>query len=113
VVEPDGSAVRRAAKVDLNHLDCVLALRKAGFLVYRLSDAAIPDLLVGKRGSGLGWLLLEVKGPDGELTPAQRKWFGDTEGTWRYEVRTPQQAVECAVQHLNGRANGSESQGGD
>lgn len=101
--------MRRAAKVDLNHVDCVLALRKAGYLVYRLNESALPDLMVSKRGSGRGWLLLEVKSERGEQTPAQRKWFSDTEGTWRYEVRTPAEAVTCAEQHFNGRANGSES----
>jgi hypothetical protein len=108
-VGKDRSAVRRAAKVDNNHVECVIALRKAGYLVYRQNETALPDLLVNRRGSGRGWLLLEIKSEGGDLTPAQRKWFGDTEGTWRYEVRTPAEAVACANQHLLGGRDGSES----
>lgn len=92
--------MRRAARVDNNHVECVLALRKAGFLVYRINEAAMPDVWVNRPGSGKGWLPLEIKGPDGELTPAQERWFEQTQGTWRYVVRSPVQAVECANQHF-------------
>lgn len=75
---------RRAARIDANHLQIVLALRAAGAVVYSLAEVGrgVPDALIGYRHQTL---LMEFK--DGHkppsaraLTPAQRifheTWIG-------------------------------------
>ena len=68
--------MRRAAKVDRNHVEIVEALRAVGCYVVSLASlgGGVPDLLVFKRSSGL-LRLLEVKAPKGKLTPAQEEVF--------------------------------------
>jgi len=69
--------MRRAAKVDLNHPEIVIALRAVGVSVVSLASVGngIPDLLAAKNDKV--WLI-EVKGPKGKLTPAQVEFMA----TW-------------------------------
>ena len=75
--------MRRAARVDANHEQVVIALQAAGATVQSLAAVGkgVPDLLVGFQGKTL---LMEVK--DGnkipskqKLTDAQISWHG----AWR------------------------------
>jgi len=69
-----------ARKVDTNQAEIVEALRAAGASVTDLSrfGHGVPDLLVGVHGVNY---LLEVKAPGAKLTPAERRWFDEWEGT--------------------------------
>ena len=76
--------MRRAAKIDSNHIQVVSALRAAGASVQSLASVGkgVPDLLVAIRGVNL---LMEVK--DGnkpksaqKLTDDQLKWHGAWQG---------------------------------
>jgi hypothetical protein len=76
--------MRRAARIDANQTQIVLALRSVGASVELLSAVGkgCPDLLVGYRGVNL---LMEVK--DGKKPPSERKltsdqivWHGDWKG---------------------------------
>jgi len=62
--------MRRAAKIDSNHLEIVDALRSAGAYVISLAGvgAGCPDLLVGFLGHTF---LVEIK--DGSKPPSARK----------------------------------------
>jgi len=65
--------MRYAAKRDTNEAEIVAVLEKIGATVERLNDAALPDLLVGFRGTNF---LLEVKVPQtGRLTEVQKAWW--------------------------------------
>lgn len=67
---------RRAARVDANQKEIVLALRKAGYSVtpvHTVGDG-FPDLAVGKYGRT--WLV-EIK--DGAKPPSKRKLTPDEE----------------------------------
>lgn len=70
--------MRRASKVDSNHVAVVKALRKNGCVVISLAalGKGIPDLLAYRRAAGL-LRLIEVKTPGREqkLTTAQAKAF--------------------------------------
>lgn len=62
---------------DVNERAIVEALRQIGVQVYHISGPGLPDLLTCHRGN---WLPIEVKGPRGQLTPAQLRtqahdWF--------------------------------------
>ena len=61
--------MRRAAKIDANQTQVVIALRAAGATVQSLAavGAGVPDLLVGFRGQTY---LMEVK--DGQKVPSKR-----------------------------------------
>jgi hypothetical protein len=60
--------MRHAARRDDAEGPIVDVLERLGLVVVRLSQANIPDLLVGVRGK---WVLLEVKSEDGELRRGQ------------------------------------------
>ena len=62
--------MRRAAKIDANHVQVVLALEAAGATVQSLAAVGqgVPDLLVGFQGKTL---LMEIK--DGKKSPSHRK----------------------------------------
>lgn len=62
--------MRTRGKIDANHNDIVLALRKCGASVVSLAGVGegVPDLLVGFRGVTC---LVEIK--DGTKPPSQRK----------------------------------------
>jgi hypothetical protein len=82
--------VRRAARIDRNQVDVVIALRKIGATVQHLHTVGggCPDLLVGFRGRNM---LLEVKS-DGGLNDLETEWHRD----WRGKVATiytPEEAI--------------------
>lgn len=75
--------MRRAARVDANQEQIVVALRAAGASVQVISAVGkgVPDLLVGFRNAN--WLL-ECK--DGDKPPSERKLTGDQvewQSKWR------------------------------
>ena len=74
--------MRRAAKIDRNHVEIVVALRGVGASVQDLAAVGkgCPDLLVGYRGQNY---VIEVKTPKGTSTPAQVAWHAE----WRGDVR--------------------------
>ena len=89
-------------KRDGNEREIVAALRAAGASVSHLSDAGVPDLLVGYLGETY---LLEVKetgqgqnkrramGGEGDLTPSQVKWWSTWIGRPAVVVRTVDEAL--------------------
>lgn len=72
--------MRRAARVDENHAEIVIALRKAGCSVLSLAPIGkgAPDLVVGHGGRNT---LIEVKRGAGKLNEQQKafraNWRGD------------------------------------
>jgi len=84
--------MRRAAKVDLNQVQIVLALRKAGATVEHLHQlgGGVPDLLVGWRGQNL---LMEIK--DGRLPPSARKLTPDEQEWHDAWTGTPVYLITC------------------
>jgi len=75
--------MRRAAKIDANHVQVVLALEAAGATVQSLAAVGkgVPDLLVGFQGKTL---LFEIK--DGNKPPSERRLTEDQlawHGAWR------------------------------
>jgi Holliday junction resolvase len=73
----------RAARIDANHEQVVLALRTAGATVQSLAATGkgVPDLLVGFQGKTL---LMEIK--DGRKAPSERRLTEDQlkwHGAWR------------------------------
>lgn len=102
--------MRRAANLDSNHRDIVLALRQIGATVQSLASCGggVPDLLVGYHGVNV---TLEVK--DGNkppsartLTQAEQDWHA----TWGGQVAivyNPDQAQRLVIEaaHPNRRGN--------
>lgn len=84
--------MRWAAKRDANEPEIVAALEMAGWTVIKVSDSGFPDLLCARKGV---LKLLEVKMPDGELTPAQEKTFARIQRALVsvHVVRTPEEAL--------------------
>jgi len=87
----------RAARVDQNHDQVVIALRAAGATVQSLAGVGkgVPDLLVGYQGQTL---LLEVK--DGFKSPSrqlltkdQLRWHGSWKGGALAVVDSPDAAL--------------------
>ena len=87
----------RAARIDANHEQVVLALRTAGATVQSLAAVGqgVPDLLVGFQGKTL---LMEIK--DGRKTPSERqlteaqlKWHGAWRGGALAIVDSPDAAL--------------------
>ena len=87
----------RAARIDANHEQVVLALRAAGATVQSLAAVGqgVPDLLVGFQGKTL---LMEIK--DGRKTPSERrltqaqlKWHGGWRGGPLAVVDSPDAAL--------------------
>ena len=70
--------MRRAARVDANHEQVVVALQAAGATVQSLAAVGqgVPDLLVGFQGKTL---LLEIK--DGKKPPSARR-LTEQQITW-------------------------------
>jgi len=84
--------MRRNGRTDANQSEIVRALRAVGCSVYSLHrvGGGCPDLLVGYRGQTF---LLEVKHPQGILTPDQIDWHAD----WRGQVavvHSPEEALQ-------------------
>lgn len=101
----EGEAVNRAKRRDANEGPIVDNLRAVGATVTRLDGDGVPDLLVGFRGRTL---LLEVKlplgarggvhhhgkpGSDGDMTPAQVRWWREWLGESAVVVRSPAEAL--------------------
>lgn len=104
--------MRRAAKVDNNHVEIVLALKRAGYLVYRVNDAALPDVwITHPKAVARGWLPLEIKGEDGSLTPAQRRWWDAVGEAAGEVVRSPQAALDAATAHFFGTGDNDGGSG--
>jgi Holliday junction resolvase len=82
--------MRQAARRDTNETAIVTALEGVGCSVYRLSQAGIPDLLVGRQGVTY---LLEVKERKGSLTEDQETFFESWNGCAAV-VRTVEEALE-------------------
>lgn len=83
--------MRRACKVDVTQASIVKALREAGATVQDLSAVGrgVPDLLVGYNTVNY---LIECKSPGGKLTPQQRVWHSEWNGTVRI-VYTAEEAL--------------------
>ena len=86
---------RRAAKRDANEPAIVAALEAVGCHVQKIdADDGTPDLVVAYPDRSLyiddpclwSWQMcyMEVKGPNGKLTPVQEKWWAG----WRERVDT-------------------------
>ena len=86
-----GSALRRAAKRDLNESEIVDAFKALGWSVQKMSARGCPDLLVAK---GKRVALVEVKGAKGKLTPDQVKWRAQWTGPEPWIVRNVQEVQE-------------------
>jgi hypothetical protein len=92
--------MRRAAKIDDNQTQIMVALRQLGFTVQSLATVGngCPDLLVGRNDKNI---LLEVK--DGRkspcqrlLNPAQQKWHQH----WKGQVKVvcdERQAIDTCL----------------
>jgi len=99
--------MRRAARIDPNHVEIVLALRAAGVSVQTLAREGngVPDLLCGWRGENH---LLEVKPPPGpkggesrgQLNPRQRQWHQ----AWRGRVHVVR-SIDDALDAIGARRN--------
>jgi hypothetical protein len=92
--------MRRAAKVDANQEQIVIALRAAGASVQTLAAVGkgVPDLLVGFQGKTL---LLEVK--DGQKPPSERRLTEDQlkwHGAWRGGPLAVVDGVDAALRML-------------
>ena len=82
--------MRRAAKIDINQGDIVLALRRAGCTVFptHMVGHGFPDIVVGRHDKN--WLM-EIKSDSGKLTPDERVFFAD----WRGQVCVVRSADEA------------------
>lgn len=92
--------MRKAARVDANHTQVVMALQTAGATVQSLAAVGqgVPDLLVGFQGKTI---LMEIK--DGQkppsarrLTEQQLKWHG----AWRGGPVAIVDGVDAALRAL-------------
>jgi hypothetical protein len=92
--------MRKAARVDANHTQVVMALQTAGAAVQSLAAVGqgVPDLLVGFQGKTI---LMEIK--DGQkppsarrLTEQQLKWHG----AWRGGPVAIVDGVDAALRAL-------------
>ena len=91
--------MRRAAKVDSNHLAVASTLRAIGATVVSLASqgSGVPDLLVGYGGVTT---LLEVKSPGqskrkGTTAERQALWRARWRGGAVAVVESPEEAVAC------------------
>jgi hypothetical protein len=81
------------AKRDSNEIPIIDALEAAGYWVVRLNQPV--DLLVGRRGYER-FALMEVKNLGKKLTEAQVRFFQQSEGSTRFIVHTPHEALTVA-----------------
>ena len=92
--------MRRAAKVDANHTQVVMALQAAGATVQSLAAVGqgVPDLLVGFQGKTL---LMEIK--DGQKPPSARRLTEQQltwHGAWRGGPVAIVDGVDAALRAL-------------
>lgn len=95
--------MRRAARIDRNHLEIVSALRKLGATVKSLASVGdgCPDIAAGFEGFNF---LLEVK--DGSKPPSARKLTEDEERffqSWRGQVAVVNSVEEAIAVITRGR----------
>lgn len=81
---------RYAAKRDQTETQIIEALRRIGATVYPLSDAGLPDLIVGYRQKTY---LLECKSGKNKLNERQCKFFEEWRGGACYIVRDMKEAL--------------------
>lgn len=81
---------RRNPRRDANEPAIIAALETADYSVVQLSDAGIPDLLVGNNHINV---LMEVKSDTGRLTDAQKAFFDSWKGQ-KAVVRSAEEALE-------------------
>lgn len=83
---------RRAAKIDANQPEIVLALRAVGASVecMQAAGSGFPDLVVGYRGVNY---LLEIKTAKGKLTKDQKTWHP----LWRGQVEIVRSVDEALL----------------
>ena len=88
--------MRKHGRTDLVHGDIVVALRQIGCSVQSLAAVGdgCPDLLIGYRGRNM---LLEVKQPKGQLTPAQEIWLAVWHGSATVVYSVADAVAQCAV----------------
>lgn len=87
--------MRKRARLDRNHAEIVLALRKSGASVQSLASVGegCPDILVGKNGITL---LMEIK--DGLAIPCEKRLTDDQKewhAAWRGQVCVVESAEEA------------------
>ena len=92
---PNGSAMRRAARIDDNQVEIVAALRQIGASVQALHSvgSGCPDLAAGYRGANY---FLEVK--DGSKPPSARSLTDDQKDWhrgWRGQVAVVRTVAEA------------------
>jgi len=90
--------MRRAAKRDVSEPEIVTVLTQCGFSVERLSQAGVPDLIVGYRKRM--WLVeckSSDKGYGKDLNVNQKKFADRWRGTPIVILRSAQDAVDWAV----------------
>ena len=89
--------MRRHGKTDNNQTEIVAGLRAVGASVTSLADLGhgVPDLLVGHHGETF---LMEVKTPEGSLTPDQVEY----NQTWRGRTIMVVRSVEDAIKRVTG-----------
>ena len=98
----EAEAMRRAARIDANHVDVVKALRAIGASVANTSSIGqgFPDLVVGLAGRNI---LVEVK--DGSKAPSERKLTPDQvefKALWRGQwavAHSPSEAVDVVLRY--------------
>jgi hypothetical protein len=92
--------MRRAAKVDANHAEIVIALRAAGATVHSMAalGGGFPDLLVGYKNKTA---LIEIK--DGSKPPSRRKLTKDQQdfhANWKGGTLAVVDSAEAALRVL-------------
>ncbi len=96
--------MRRAAKIDANHVEIVKALRQCGATVQNLAAVGqgCPDILVGHRGVNL---CVEIK--DGAKSPSKRRLTPDQvvwHNEWKGQVCIVE-SIEDAINLINSACN--------
>jgi hypothetical protein len=84
-----------AKRTDSNQATIVAALRQFGASVWDLHTVGKgPDILVGYKGKSYP---MEVKAPDGKLTPWEIEWRKKWRGNY-YIVHTFEEAIEIITE---------------
>jgi len=96
---PQGGRMPKYAKRrDDNEREIIDVLEAVGAQVHQLDQENKPDLAVDFRGE---WIFLEVKGPNGKLTPGQKEFFNNVQAPAAV-VRTIDEALQ-AIKVLGAR----------
>jgi hypothetical protein len=94
--------MRRAARIDANQPDIVEAFRSRGVSVAILSALGngVLDLLISLRGFTM---LVEVKMPDGKLTPDQKRFMAGWQGA--VSIVRDEEGVETVCKFMRSMAD--------